>query len=198
MLRTGSAQPDMHIRFTNVTSEKIRECFVKVMQRYGPLHRYEITLKQKPIRSATMQAQPMFSFRSLFKGVKHYQIRLALYVRDSKEPVANLPEDVLTGWFAHELGHVMDYEPYTNFEMILYGLKYLISDTFKRKAEHAADYIAIAHGFKEEILASKHYLLENELVNETYKAKIRKYYLPIETVELCTEKDFPMVPAPEL
>lgn len=179
---------DMHVFFENVTNQKIKKCFLTALKGYEALQDYNITLLQQPIKSSTMQAQPVIGLKSLISGVKSYRIKLAVYVRDSKKvKVADLPEDVLTGWFAHELGHIADYEPYSNFGMIRYGLKYLISDKFKRKVEHAADYMAIAHGYKDEILASKRWILENDLLDESYKAKIKKYYLSIKQVELCPD-----------
>ncbi|MTI21699.1 hypothetical protein E1176_11765 [Fulvivirga sp. RKSG066] len=189
----------MLTKFKNVENEKIKKSFLKVMNAYQSLHDYEVVLIQKPIKSSTMQAQPIIDFKGLLKGVKRYKINLAEYVRDSNElKVADLPKDVLTGWFAHELGHLVDYEPFSNLQMIRYGLKYLISPKFRREAEHAADYIAIDHGFKNEILATKRFILEHDLLEEDYKAKIRKYYLSIEQVEMCTVDKTFMQPALDL
>lgn len=180
----------MKVKVKNIKSEKIINAFKKVLDRYQPLQNYEITLVQDEIKESTMQAQPVYSLKTLFRGVKSYQIKIAEFVRDSDEiRVEDLSEDVLVGWFAHEMGHLVDYEPYTNLEMIEYGIKYLVSGDFKRKVEHAADYIAITYGFKQEILASKNFLLNNDMLDESYKNKIREYYLPIEDVELCTEDE---------
>lgn len=182
------AQSQLSIHFEGIESDKVRACFQKVIERYDMLHHHDITVKQRGIQGATMQAQPVFSVKGMLKGVKKYQVKLDKFVRDSKGiSVEDLPEDVLTGWFAHELGHVVDYQPYTNLQMLTYGIRYLLSPNFKRQAEYAADYIAIAHGFKEEILASKHFLLDNEQLGKDYKEKIKKYYLSIEDVETCDE-----------
>ena len=184
-----------NIQIKNVSSDKIINAFHKVLDKYQSLHKYEITLVQGRIKESTMQAQPVVSLKALFKGVKSYQIKIAEFVRDSEEiRVEDLSEDVLVGWFAHEMGHLVDYEPYNNLEMIKYGVKYMLSDQFKRKVEYAADYIAITYGFKQEILASKHFILNNELLDKAYKAKIRKYYLSIEDVELCSEDELILQP----
>lgn len=180
----------MKIRFKNIEEEKIKECFLTVMERYKDLHDYEIILNQKRIKASTMKAQPLISLKRIFTGVKRYQITLGHYVRDSKElEVAQIPEDVLTGWFAHELGHLVDYVPYSNFQMISYGIKYLLSNKFKIQAEHSADYIAINNGFKAEILATKRWILNHELVDQSYKDKMNRYYLSIEHVELCNPNE---------
>jgi len=189
------SQSPSNVQIKNVSSEKIINAFHKVLERYQSLHKYQITLVQGKIKESTMQAQPVVSLKALFKGVKSYQIKIAEFVRDSEEiRVEDLSEDVLVGWFAHEMGHLVDYEPYNNLEMIRYGIKYVLSDQFKRKVEYAADYIAITYGFKEEILASKHFILDNELLDKAYKAKIRKYYLSIEDVELCSEDELILKP----
>lgn len=179
----------MLVNFENVESKLIKQCFMKVMKHYNSLHQHEVILRQKRIESATMQAQPVLNAASFFTHVKRYKIVLGEYVRDSKElKVAELPEDVLTGWFAHELGHLVDYEDRSNWQMMVYGFKYLFSEEFRKKAEHKADYIAIDHGFHDEIIATKKFILENDLLEEDYKEKIRKYYLSIEDVEVCVSE----------
>lgn len=180
----------MKIRFKNTEEEKIKKCFLTVMKRYKALHDYEIILNQKPIKASTMQAQPLISLNRIFTGVKKYQITLSHYVSDSKElGVAQIPDDVLTGWFAHELGHLVDYVPYANFQMIRYGIKYLLFNKFKIQAEHSADYIAINKGFKDEILATKRWILNHDLIHQSYKDKMHSYYLSIDHVELCNPNE---------
>lgn len=190
----------MNITFKNIESEKIKACFLEVYNRYEALHKYELTLVQKPINSSTMQAQPIVSIKSLFTGVRKYQIKLGIYVKDSDEiQVTDLPHEVLTGWFAHELGHVIDYEPRSNFGMIIYGIKYLYSQKFKRKAEHEADNYAVNHGFANEIIATKRYILENDFLGDSYKDIINKYYMSITDVEMCVEDNHtPVEPKIEL
>lgn len=177
----------MLVKFRNVNEESIKQSFLKVIERYDSLHQYEIVLTQRRVKSSTMQAQPTFRPVDILKGVKRYEVKLGVFVRDSKElRVTDLPQDVLTGWFAHELGHIVDYEPYNNFQMMKYGFKYLTSEKFRIEAEQAADYIAIKHGFHEEIIATKEFILDHDLVEESYKQKIRKYYLSVEDVKMCT------------
>lgn len=189
----------MNISFINVEDDKIRESFIEVLRKYESLHTYEVVLKQKPIKSSTMQAQPVLSWKSILSGIYRYQIKLAVFVRDSQEVrVKDLPQDVLIGWFAHELGHVVDYAPYSSLQMVGYGLRYLVSSRFKRQAEHAADHIAIQNGFKNEILKTKRFILENDLLTENYKAKIRKYYMSIEEVETWDHNATPGTPELEL
>ncbi|MBU2913221.1 MULTISPECIES: hypothetical protein [Reichenbachiella] len=189
----------MKVNLENISDPRIKDSFMKVMEKYFPLHTYEVTLKQKPIKTSTMQAQPVITFGGLFTGVKRYRIKLAYYVRDSENiKVSELPDDVLTGWFAHELGHVMDYAPYSNWQMIGYGFKYVFSKKFRKQVEYKADYIAIDYGFHKEIVASKRFILNNDMLEDDYKDKISTYYMSIEEVRMCVENKTPIEPTVEL
>lgn len=180
----------MEIIYRGVENDKIRNCFSEVLSNFDRLHDFEITLIMGKIKSSTMQAQPVISFKSIFTGVKRYRIKLNRHIRDHQElKIDDVNQKVLKGWFAHELGHLVDYKRRSNFQMILFGLKYLLSKKFKKKVEHDADYIAITHGYKEEILATKRYIIENDLIGEKYKKKILKYYLPEKEVMLCAQDE---------
>lgn len=178
------------VHYKNVENEKIKECFETVLKAYEILHPYEITLEQRSIRNTTMQAKPIIGFFDLFGKRKRYKVNLARNVSDSDDIVVRkLSEEVLTGWFAHELGHLADYEQYSNMGMVRFGLRYLTSHRFKRQAEHAADLIAVQHGFREEIIATKNFILEHDLLGDDYKSRIRRYYMSVADVEVCAEED---------
>jgi len=185
----------MNVAFSDVDNIEIRKSFLEVFEKYKVLHPFEIVLKQRPVKSSTMQAQPIINLGNLLGSQPKYSVKLAVYLKDSMNlRVANLPEDVLKGWFAHELGHIVDYLPYSNLQMVGYGLKYLYWSKFKKASEHAADHFAIENGFHEEIIATKRYILEHDLLKERYKNVIRKYYLSIEEVKLCMTKEMNLKP----
>lgn len=180
---------DFNVEFKGDIEEKVKQCFLKVLSHYPSLHKYDIEVKRKKVKSATMQAQPVFSFKGLFGGAKKYKIKLGKYVQDSDNIAINdLPEEVITGWFAHELGHLVDYESYSGGQMIWYGLKYLLSGNFRKKVEYEADYIALKSGFYEEILAAKKFVLENN-IGKDYLDRIREFYLSIEDVQAYVEDE---------
>ena len=186
----------MTVAFSDVDDEHVRNSFLQVLQQFRALHPFEILLKQESVKSSTMQAQPIIKPGELFSKQQKYQIKLAVNLKDSQNiKVSDLPEDVLKGWFAHELGHLVDYLPYSKFQMIGYGLKYLYWPKFKKLSEHTADHIAIANGFHEEIISTKRYILEHDLLKERYKKTIRKYYLSIEEVKLCMAGKLKLKPA---
>ncbi|WP_420318801.1 hypothetical protein [Ekhidna sp.] len=183
--------------FQNVAHEHIRKAFLNVLHQYDSLNDYKLILKQRKVKGTTMQAQPVINLTKLLGGPDRYKIKLAKYVRDSNSLlVSELPEDVLCGWFAHELGHVVDYAPHSTFGMIKYGIKYLVSKSFRKEVEHRADEIAIEAGFHEEILATKRYVFSHDLIDDTYKDQMRKYYMSIEDVEMCINKKMPLQPTP--
>ncbi len=102
-----------------------------------------------------MQAQPVFSFNARVGGIRSYEIKWSKYVRDSnKIQMADIPKEVLNGWFAHELGHLVDYEGYSDFRMIGWSIGHVLNENFKRETEHASAMIASNKGFDKEIIAA--------------------------------------------
>ncbi|MEP0985278.1 hypothetical protein [Ekhidna sp.] len=181
--------------FQGVEEERTRKIFLETLNQFDDLKKYKLILRQKKIKGTTMQAQPVISIANLLGGPDTYKIKLARYVRNSESiKISNLPENVLKGWFAHELGHVVDYAPHSTFQMITYGLKYLFSDSFKKAVEHRADEIAIDAGFHQEILATKEFVFNHDLIDEPYKDQMRKYYMSIEAVEMCVKEKSLMQP----
>jgi hypothetical protein len=146
-----------------------------------------------------MQARPVFGLSQIFGKSRQYRLNVAKKILESGElKVADLPEKVLRGWFAHELGHIVDYENHSNVGMIAYGIRYSLSDDYKREREHEADSIAIRNGFKQEIIATKNYLLENDFISPKYQDQLKKYYMSVRGVELCPEEVVPIKPKIEL
>ncbi|WP_425391353.1 hypothetical protein [Ekhidna sp.] len=181
--------------FQNVKHEHIRKAFLNVLNQYDSLDGYKLILKQRKVKGTTMQAQPVINITKLFGGPDRYKIKLARYVRDSESiKVSELPDIVLKGWFAHELGHVVDYAPHSTIGMIKYGIKYLVSSNFRKEVEHRADKIAIDAGFHEEILATKRFVFEHDLIDDSYKNQMRKYYMSIDDVEMCVSDKTPLGP----
>jgi len=139
---------------------------------------------QQKIPKTTMQAQPIIGIKALLNGKRTYKITLAKFIENSeKAEVAHLPEEILRGWFAHELGHVMDYEIHSNFGMIRFGLKYLFSEKYKKAVEHKADQYAIENGFGADIIKTKRFIYASDLFSEQYKENMKTYYMSIEEAQ---------------
>lgn len=185
--------------FSPGINKKIKTAFLDVWQHYQSLHHYRFDVLQKHLDASTMQAQPVIDLSEIFSKKRGYKLDVAEKVLDSGDLyVGDLPEEVLRGWFAHELGHIVDYENHSNMGMIVYGIRYTLSDKYKREREHEADSIAIRHGFREDIITAKKYLLENEFISSDYQNQIKQYYMSIRGAELCPDELIPVLPKVKL
>ncbi|WPP52720.1 hypothetical protein [Catalinimonas niigatensis] len=147
---------------------------------------------RKDILKSFMQAQPRWY--GIFQGKRRrrYVVKItpALQLKEKSIPVEELPTDALVGWLGHELGHIMDYETRTGFGLIRFGIGYLTSEKYLKKAEQTADLFAINHHLGSEILSTKHFILEHADIPLAYKERIRRLYMsPEEVMEYIDEDD---------
>ncbi|HEV7381643.1 MAG TPA: hypothetical protein VGN64_17715 [Dyadobacter sp.] len=136
------------------------------------------------INGSVMQAQPVL--RSFFTSRRAYQINISALFRltHAAVPIHQLPPEILIGWIGHELGHIMDYENRSVWGMIRFGLGYLVSLKYVKRAERVADTYAVNHGLGSYIIATKHYILDHTSLPDKYKQKIARLYLsPDDIVE---------------
>ncbi|MDZ7849027.1 MAG: hypothetical protein U5L96_21180 [Owenweeksia sp.] len=78
----------------------------------------------------------------------------------------------------------VDYEGRNALEMLIFGLRYATSRKYRKQVEHRADAYAIDHGMAKLILATKKFILEHSDLSESYKSRIRQYYMSEENVRL--------------
>ncbi|WP_192349767.1 hypothetical protein [Algoriphagus sp. Y33] len=198
-IKNASSPPAESPNFSEGINPKVRNAFLDVWTRYDSLHRYGFEVIQMDLSTSTMQAQPVIDLREIFSNKRRYKLNVAKKVLDSGDlNISDLPEDVLRGWFAHELGHIVDYENHSNMGMVLYGVRYSLSDKYKREREHEADSIAIRHGFREEIIATKKYLMENDFISPVYQNQLKKFYMSVRGAELCPDERVPILPKVDL
>lgn len=150
-----------------------------------------IEFRFKPrIKRSFMQAQPKFSGIFNKRKNRSYFIMISerFNIEDDEFGVEDLPTDVLIGWLGHELGHIMDYRDRKGFNLMVFGVRYLVSHKHIREAERAADTYAVNRGMGEYILATKDFILSHANLSEIYKARIKRLYLsPEEILELVEE-----------
>ncbi len=150
-----------------------------------------IEFRFKPrIKRSFMQAQPKFSGILNRRKNRSYYIMISerFNIEDDEFGVEDLPQDVLIGWLGHELGHIMDYRDRKGFGLMVFGIRYLVSQRHIREAERAADTYAVNRGMGEYILATKDFILSHANLSEIYKARIKRLYLsPEEILELVEE-----------
>ena len=176
--------------------ESIKEEIEIALSYYPELKNTPINFEfKKNIKKSTMQAQPSFGSFFRKKGKRSYNIYISETVNISGEVLytKNMPSEVLIGWIGHELGHVMDYKNRSNLNLIWFGIKYLLSDKHIIEAERSADTFAVAHGMDEYILKTKNFILNHAQITQSYKDRIRKYYLsPEEIMELVEKRNMSM------
>lgn len=158
---------------------------------YPELKDVDIEFKFKSkIRKSTMQAQPTLG--SIFCGRKNrkYVILISenFKIADTVYHTENMPSKVLIGWFGHELGHVMDYQQRSVFDLIGFGLGYLFSEKSMKKAERDADTFAVLHGMEDYILATKNFILNEAGFLEKYKNRIKRFYLSPEEIMILVQE----------
>jgi hypothetical protein len=184
---TGAKQQNVFYQHKTIPKVVEKE-ILKALSFYPELKETPIDFVFDPNTSKSiMLSQPVIA--SFFRGQNHrtYVIKInpKFVMTHSSMPIQNVPEAILTGWFGHELGHVMDYTNRSNWNMIVFGIKYISSDKYLMQAEINADTYAVNHGLGDYIIKTKHYILDNADLPPAYKARIKRLYLsPQQIVDL--------------
>ena len=175
-----------------VIPKNIENVALRALEFFPMLYDTPIEFKfKKNIKKATMQAQPKIGSLLNRKENRKYVIFISknIQIDDKDFTINDIPSDVLVGWICHELGHIMDYQGRTNLGMVIFGAKYLFSSKSIKRVERTADMYAISQGTGEYILKKKNFILENPLISENYKERIRKLYIsPNEVMSLINEE----------
>ena len=181
---------DKNITFRDIKSDYVKETFLKTMHSFPVLKKRKVTLARRPLRHTTMQAQPIVDQNFFSNDRRRFRIDINDHTRVNRNiKVHELPEEVLTGWFAHEMGHLMDYLERGAFNLMGFGIGYLYFEYFRIGAERMADIFAIDHGFGAQIRATKKFILEESKLPDEYKSRIERFYMSPEEVELLLGKE---------
>lgn len=179
-----------NVKFKNIDHKLIENCFLAALEGFHDLHTHQITLIQKTITKTTMRAQPLLNATFFFTSKRDYKIEISNHANlRNYIKVEELPEKVLIGWFAHELGHVQDYLNRSAWGMIKFGLGYSLFPTFQMGAERKADIYAIKAGFAKEILETKKYILSHTSLPSRYKDRIERFYMSPDEVAIYVDKE---------
>ncbi|MGB5820290.1 MAG: hypothetical protein WBG90_12460 [Saonia sp.] len=177
----------------HIIPESIRTEAETALKHYPKLKETPIEFKfKKRIKKSIMQAQPKFS--SLFRSKENraYIILISekFKLADTLFHTKNMKPNILIGWLGHELGHIMDYEHRSNWDLVRFGLRYYFSKRFIKEAERAADSFAVAHGLESYILDTKDFILNQAGISEKYRDRIKELYLsPDEIMLLVKERE---------
>lgn len=193
ILLQSQAMSSILISKHHTAPESIKKEALEALSFYPELKDVEIDIRfKKEIKKSTMQAQPQFG--SLLKGKmgRRYVIFISKKIKISNTEFStkSIPSKVIVGWLGHELGHICDYQNRTTFGLIIFGFKYLFSEKFIKEAERNADSFAIVHGMEDYIIETKNFILDNANIPESYKNRIKRFYLsPEEIMLLIDERD---------
>ncbi|MCF4101285.1 hypothetical protein L1I30_06385 [Gillisia sp. M10.2A] len=180
-------QPNFEFKNKSIPSSILKEAKI-ALSYYPELIHTPIEFKfKKNIKRSFMQAQP--AFKDLLKGKKQrsyfIMISESIHIEDQEFNMQEIPSDVLIGWLGHELGHIMDYRERSGWDLIKFGIRYILSSTHIKEAERAADTFAVNHGMGDYILATKDFILSHAHLSTAYKERIKRLYLsPAEILEL--------------
>lgn len=160
--------------------QSLKTPILEALSQFPELEKVSIDfLFKDKIKNAKMQAQPKMSFIFKNRKKRDYKIKISRMVQvgDQLQPIETLPQEILVGWFAHELGHIVDYTKRSAMNMTGFGLRYVTSRRFLKKAERRADVFAVKHGFADHIIKTKEYILEDSDFSNDYKSRIDDLYL---------------------
>ncbi|GAL68361.1 hypothetical protein JCM19301_1968 [Jejuia pallidilutea] len=163
----------------------------KALSYFPELDNVAITFKFKThIKKSTMQAQPKFGsfFRGRSKRSYVVLINKNIKIASKEFKTDAIPKDVMIGWLGHELGHIIDYQHKSNLELLWFGITYLMSENHIKEAERAADTYAVSHGMADYILKTKNFILNHAEIDNSYKLRIKKYYLSPEEIMAMVEQ----------
>lgn len=146
---------------------------------FPELDDYSIEFKfRKSLKNRVMQAQP--KIKTFFKGreKRHYKVTMSknLVMKDTTMQLDQLPHEILVGWFAHELGHIMDYKDRSAGNLLGFAIKYLTSKPFIKHSELRADALATDNGCAKHLISTKKFILFDSRFSKEYKAKIKELY----------------------
>lgn len=177
-------QQSDNLIFQNVQSAQLRKWFAETLAAYPELQDRPIYLRKLSMKRSTMRAQPIINGSFFRRATRHYRVDFSDHLDVTEHVlVQELPREVVVGWFAHELGHIVDYLNRPVLGMISFGLGYALWSRYMRKAERVADTIAVNHGFGAEVRATKNYLLDHATLPPHYKKRLKKYYLSADELE---------------
>jgi len=94
-------------------------------------------------------------------------------------PFDEIPFQAKIGIIAHELGHILDYQNKSFFQLIQTGLLYIFRN--QERYEKSIDYLTIKKGFGWQVLAWSDYAFNHSNASASYlKFKDKYYFNPVE------------------
>jgi hypothetical protein len=165
----------------NIRDKKLKLAFYVALRHYPELKDVSIKVDLKKI-SATMMAQPTYSFLFHRKEKRHYQIIVNRTQANNGMYYKDLTFNSQVGWIGHEFAHILDYTQKTNKQLLVFISKYVSSKKELKKTECEADRIAIRHGLGKQLLEGTTFFYSNKRISKSYREKKKSYYLSPEEI----------------
>ena len=129
-------------------------------------------------------AQTTVTFGSIFKKInKQYIIFINNNIMRTGILLSDAPFDAQVAVLGHELAHVADFDSRSFFDMVWWGLSYLVVKQ-RTRIEVRTDKSTILHGLGWPLYYWADFVLNNSKANKRYKRiKETKYMLPYEILE---------------
>ena len=163
-----------------IIPDEMHSVIVTALSQYPDLANTRIEFRyEDEIRKSVMQAQPKLGSLLRSKSKRAYVVKISRYLelKDENLDISALPFEVLVGWIAHELGHIMDYRDRSGLAMMGFGAKYCLSEKYLKKAERRADMYALRHGLGEKVVETKKFILNHAEIPDWYKTRIKRLYM---------------------
>ncbi len=159
---------------------KIQARFEHVKKHYKELDNTDIRLRFFPLFYATMEARPSaLDFVIDHKKDKRkfiIMINTSEHYREYAFPLYDVSDEILDGWLAHELGHIVFYQTLSHHKLALIPFRFMFDKKYKKFIESGADTLAEQHGFKQALHKGIELRLNDPNTSDEYKARLRRFY----------------------
>jgi hypothetical protein len=147
--------------------------FQKAKARYPLLEHADINITFRKGWLFTMRA--VIRLPSIFNKKRKYSIN----VNPRRENIlSRLSEEDVTGWFGHELAHIIDYETMSGSKLVPFILRYLFNINFRFSVEKRINAYACNNGFSKELFGVWKKFLVMDGVSKRYQNYIIRNYSP--------------------
>lgn len=157
-----------------MNKEKIQQSFLSVIRVFPELKDTEIRIEFHT-KNQCMFAQPIFS--SLLSPAINRKYRILI---PKKEPFTtflnSLDDEIIDGWLAHELSHILSYKKMSNGKLVLFGIKYILSKKFLRQVEKETNEEAYKRGFSKGLSRGGDAIISSTILPKSYGEFIKRNY----------------------
>lgn len=161
-------------------TEKFNILFQEAFDCYPEINPSRVKLVFRPKTNYVMQARPRV--KGFFFGRRTYRVIVSSHEK-YRGFLDTLSAEPIRGWFAHELGHIVDYQQRGRLGTVWLAVQYISSEKFRRNVELRTDICAIQHGCGYELVASVIAGNKSAYKSEAEKRRTTKQYASAQTLK---------------